>query len=61
MLQFINENITLIGMLCGGVGAYFGAYNAIRVDLAIVRERVDAARESAEKAHARIDSILNGQ
>lgn len=61
MLQFINDNIGVIGLLCGAVAAYYGAYNAIRVDLAVARERADAAKDSADKAHARIDSILSSQ
>ena len=36
-----------------------GVYAAIRADLARLHERATAAKESADQAHHRIDSLLN--
>lgn len=41
--------------LCAGAGAYA----AIRADLARLHERATQAQQAAEKAHERIDGILN--
>ena len=41
------------------LGSGMGAYAAIRADLARLHERAQNAMSSAEKAHKRIDTLLN--
>lgn len=61
MWGFIQENSAVLSMVAGAVAAYFGAYNAIKVDLAIAMERAGAAKDAADSAHSRIDSILQAK
>ena len=42
--------------VCGG----FGAYAAIRSDLATLHERATVAKDTADKAHERIDQLFKG-
>ena len=53
-MNFDNYILEIIkaGILASAV------YTAIRVDLARMHERVETALKSSEKAHARIDSLL---
>ena len=41
-----------------GLGA-FGAYVAIRSDLAALKARMDNVEKSSDQAHSRIDTILH--
>jgi len=54
------------GLVVGGLGAYYGAMNAIRENIARLEARMDAAhadameaKAHAQAAHGRIDTILN--
>lgn len=47
----------LIQLLTAGAGAA-GVYAGIRADLARLHERTTNAKESADKAHERIDTIM---
>lgn len=46
----------LLGIFAS-VASGIGVYAAIKVDLATTRERATTAKESAERAHDRIDSF----
>jgi hypothetical protein len=48
----------LFQLLTAGAGAA-SVYAAIRADLAALHVKADQANKAAEKAHARIDGILN--
>lgn len=41
------------------LGSGFGAYAAIRADLATLHERATNAQQSATRAHERLDEIHN--
>jgi hypothetical protein len=49
----------VIQALIGAAAGAFGAYVAIRSDLAHLRARVDMLHEATSLAHKRIDTILN--
>lgn len=50
----------LFQLLTAGAGAA-SVYAAIRADLARLHEKAEQATRAAEKAHTRIDTILNRQ
>lgn len=50
----------LFQLLTAGAGAA-SVYAAIRADLAALHVKADQAAKAAEKAHTRIDGILNRQ
>ena len=52
-----NHIVEIIGM----IGACFTMYAAIRSDLAKAISKAEEAISSANKAHDRIDSILNNR
>lgn len=41
------------------LGSGFGAYAAIRADLSMLHERTKTTKESADKAHERINDIIS--
>ena len=43
------------------LGSGFGAYAAIRADLARLHERAQTAKDNADLAHKRIDAILSNK
>lgn len=47
----------LLSIFCA-IAAGFGSYAAIRADLARLHEVATQARSTADKAHGRIDKIL---
>jgi len=49
----------VIQALIGAAAGAFGAYVAIRSDLAEVKARVEVLHSATDKAHSRIDQILN--
>jgi hypothetical protein len=49
----------LILQIIMAVGAPVAVYVGIKTDLATTHEKAITAKESADKAHARIDNILN--
>ncbi len=49
----------VIQALIGAAAGAFGAYVAIRSDLAELKARVEVLHQSTDKAHTRIDQILN--
>ena len=49
----------VIQALIGAAAGAFGAYVAIRSDLAELKAKVEHLHMTAEKAHTRIDQILN--
>jgi hypothetical protein len=48
----------VIQALIGAAAGAFGAYVAIRSDLAHLKAKMEMIHESADKAHSRIDQIL---
>lgn len=44
--------------LMGPAGAAVAVYAAIRADLAALHVKADSARDSATRAHARIDGMM---
>jgi hypothetical protein len=49
----------IVQALIGAAAGAFGAYVAIRSDLAHLKARVDMLHEAASLAHKRIDTMLN--
>jgi len=49
----------VIQALIGAAAGAFGAYVAIRSDLAELKARVEVLHNATDKAHSRIDQILN--
>lgn len=49
----------IIQALIGAAAGAFGAYVAIRSDLAHLKARVDMLHEAASLAHKRIDTMLS--
>lgn len=49
---------TLLATLLGAVGGGVGAWVAIRVELAVLRTRIDAIEKERERELARLDSIF---
>ena len=49
----------VIQALIGAAAGAFGAYLAIRSDLAELKAKVEHLHLTADKAHTRIDQILN--
>ena len=47
----------LILQLLAGIGGAATVYAAIRADLAMLHERTKTTKETAEKAHSRIDEL----
>ena len=71
MLDDINKILPLLGVLVGGVGAYYGALNAMKERLTRVETRFDAhieahkeeishLRDRVEDAHSRINRMIEG-
>ena len=54
----ISLSVVLQALIGAGAGA-FGAYVAIRSDLAELKARVEVLHQATDKAHTRIDQILN--
>jgi hypothetical protein len=48
----------IIQALIGAAAGAFGAYVAIRSDLAHLRARVDMLHDATDKAHSRIDQLM---
>jgi outer membrane murein-binding lipoprotein Lpp len=55
----MNIGADLLLALVAQVLTGAGVYAAIRADLARALERAHAAKESADKAHNRIDNLMN--
>lgn len=51
--------VTLLVAIVAQIGTGIGVYAGIRADLARLHERVSTAVSSADKAHSRIDNLLN--
>jgi len=49
----------IVQALIGAAAGAFGAYVAIRSDLAHLKARVDMLHEATSMAHKRIDTMLN--
>lgn len=49
----------IVQALIGAAAGAFGAYVAIRSDLAHLKAKVEMLEEAASTAHKRIDNILN--
>jgi len=49
----------VIQALIGAAAGAFGAYVAIRSDLAELKAKVEHLHDATNKAHTRIDQILN--
>ncbi len=49
----------LVLSLLGSIAAGFGAYTAIRADLARLHERTSQLKTDIERAHSRIDDRLH--
>jgi hypothetical protein len=54
----VNETVLLIVACLTPLGAAMGAYVIIRADLARVMERATNAKDSADSAHQRIDTLM---
>jgi hypothetical protein len=54
----ISMSVVIQALIGAATGA-FGAYIAIRSDLAHLKARVDMLHEAASMAHKRIDTMLN--
>ena len=54
----ISLTVVLQALIGAGAGA-LGAYVAIRSDLAELKARVEILHDATNKAHTRIDQILN--
>jgi hypothetical protein len=48
----------VIQALIGAAAGAFGAYVAIRSDLAQLRAKVDMLHDATDKAHTRIDQLM---
>jgi len=55
VMQFLGVFITAA---IGAAGGAFGAYVAIKSDLAAVKARLDSLEKAADKAHDRIDGLM---
>lgn len=55
-MTFTNEFVL---QLVVALGSAYAVYAGIKEDLAKLHERATTAKESADKAHTRIDDILN--
>ena len=53
----MNLTPELILQLIAGIGGAATVYAAIRADLAMLHERTKTTKETADKAHQRIDEI----
>jgi hypothetical protein len=49
----------VIQALIGAAAGAFGAYVAIRSDLAALKAKIEHLHDATNKAHSRIDQILN--
>jgi len=54
-MQFLG---VLVTATIGAAGGAFGAYVAIKSDLAAVKARLDSLEKAADKAHDRIDGLM---
>jgi hypothetical protein len=54
----ISASVIVQALIGAGAGA-FGAYVAIRADLAHLKAKVEMLEEATSTAHKRIDNILN--
>jgi len=54
----ISLSVVLQALIGAAAGA-FGAYVAIRSDLAELKAKVEVLHTATDKAHSRIDQILN--
>jgi len=55
VMQFLG---VLVTAAIGAAGGAFGAYVAIKSDLAAVKARLDSLEKAADKAHDRIDGLM---
>jgi hypothetical protein len=53
----VNITAELLLQVIIALGSGFGAYAAIRADLATLHERATEAKKSAARAHERIDEL----
>lgn len=54
---WLNLGIAVFGSICAGAGVY----GAVKGDLARTRTIAENAKDSADKAHTRIDNIFSSR